>query len=67
MPCGMIVEVFRRPSTPTIATIVAVETIQRARVLQADEDLVTVAVRETRLIAAASGFSSDGAEVFVCI
>jgi hypothetical protein len=28
---------------------------------------VTVAVGETRLIAAASGFSSGGAEVFACI
>jgi len=31
---GPVEEVFRRPSTPAIATIVAVETIQRARVLQ---------------------------------
>jgi molybdate transport system ATP-binding protein len=64
---GAVDEVFRRPSTPAIAAIVAVETIQRARVLQADEELVTVAVGETRLIAAAPGFSIGDAEVFVCI
>jgi molybdate transport system ATP-binding protein len=64
---GVVDEVFHRPSTPAIAAIVAVETIQRARVLQADEELVTVAVGKTRLIAAAPGFSSGDAEVFVCI
>ncbi|HXQ02409.1 MAG TPA: ABC transporter ATP-binding protein, partial [Candidatus Udaeobacter sp.] len=60
-------EVFRQPLTPAIAKIVAVETVQRARVLQADEELVTVAVGETRLIAAASDFPSGVTEVFVCI
>lgn len=60
-------EVFRRPLTPAIAKIVAVETVQRARVLQADEELVTLAVGETRLIAAASDFPNAVTEVFVCI
>ena len=60
-------EVFRRPLTPAIAKIVAVETVQRARVLQADEELVAVAVGETRLLAAASDFPKDAAEAFVCI
>jgi molybdate transport system ATP-binding protein len=60
-------EVFRRPLTPAIAKIVAVETVQRARVLQTDEELVTVAVGETRLLAAASNFPKDAAEAFVCI
>jgi molybdate transport system ATP-binding protein len=60
-------EVFRRPLTPAIAKIVAVETVQRARVLQADEELVAVAVGETRLLAGASDFPKDAAEAFVCI
>lgn len=64
---GAVEEVFRRPSTPAIAEIVAVETVQRARILQADEEAVTVTVGETRLIAAAAGFSIGGTEVFVCI
>jgi molybdate transport system ATP-binding protein len=60
-------EVFCRPVTPAIARIVAVETVQRARVLQADSELVTVAVGEIRLIAAASDFPADVTEAFVCI
>ncbi len=60
-------EVFRRPLTPAIAKIVAVETVQRARVLQADEELVTVAAGEARLIAAASDFPRGATEAFVCI
>lgn len=64
---GGVEEVFRRPLTPAIAAIVAVETIQRARVLQVEEEIVTVAVGETRLMAAAPGFSSTNAEVLVCI
>jgi len=64
---GPIEEVFRRPLTPAIAKIVAVETVQRARVLQADEELVTLAVGGARLIAAAREFPSDVKEAFVCI
>jgi len=64
---GLIEEVFRRPLTPAIAKIVAVETVQRARVLQADDEIVTVAVAEARLIAAARDFPSDVKEAFVCI
>jgi molybdate transport system ATP-binding protein len=60
-------EVFRRPLTPAIAKIVAVENVQRARVLEADEELVTVAVGEARLIAAASDFPRGASEAFVCI
>ena len=60
-------EVFRRPLTPAIAKIVAVETVQRGRVLRADEDLVAVAVGGTRLIAASSDFPKAVTEVFVCI
>jgi molybdate transport system ATP-binding protein len=60
-------EVFRRPLTSAIAKIVAVDTVQRARVLQADEELVTVAVGEIRLIAVARDFPSGVIEAFVCI
>jgi molybdate transport system ATP-binding protein len=60
-------EVFCRPFTPAIARIVAVETVQRARVLQADDELVTVAVGKARLIASASNFPGDVTEAFVCI
>jgi molybdate transport system ATP-binding protein len=64
---GSIEEVFRRPLTPAIAKIVAVETVQRARVLHADEELVTVAVGETQLIATASNFPGKAKDAFVCI
>ena len=64
---GLIDEVFRRPLTPAIAKIVAVETIRRARVLQADDELVTLAVGGARLIAAARDFASNVKEAFVCI
>jgi molybdate transport system ATP-binding protein len=60
-------EVFCRPFTPAIARIVAVETVQRARVLQADGELVTVAVGNARLIAAASDFPAGVKDAFVCI
>jgi molybdate transport system ATP-binding protein len=60
-------EVFCRPFTPAIARIVAVETVQRARVLQTDGELVTVAVGNARLIAAASDFPASVREAFVCI
>jgi molybdate transport system ATP-binding protein len=60
-------EVFRRPLTRAIARIVAVETVQRARVLHVDTELVTVAVGDSRLVAAAADFPSDAREAFVCI
>jgi molybdate transport system ATP-binding protein len=60
-------EVFCRPFTPAIARIVAVETVQRARVLHADGELVTVAAGKARLIAAASDFPVGVTEAFVCI
>jgi molybdate transport system ATP-binding protein len=60
-------EVFRRPLTPAIAKIVAVDTVQRVRVLQADEELVTVAVKEIRLIAVARNFPNGVTEAFACI
>jgi molybdate transport system ATP-binding protein len=60
-------EAFCRPVTPAIAKIVAVETVQLARVLEADQELVTVAVGEVRLIGVASDFPSGVTEAFVCI
>jgi molybdate transport system ATP-binding protein len=60
-------EVFRRPLTPAIAKIVAVDTVQRVRVLQADKELVTVSVGEARLFAAARDFPSGVTDAFVCI
>jgi molybdate transport system ATP-binding protein len=64
---AMVEEVFCRPFTPAIARIVAVETVQRARVLQSDGELVTVAVGNARLIAAASDFPAGVTDAFVCI
>jgi molybdate transport system ATP-binding protein len=60
-------EVFRRPITPAVAKIVAVETVQRARVLETNEEIITVAVGQARLIAAARDFPGDAKEAFVCI
>jgi hypothetical protein len=48
---GLIDEVFRRTLTPAIGKTVAVESVQRAHVLRADEELATVAVGKARLIA----------------
>lgn len=64
---GLIEEVFHRPLTPAIAKIVAVETVQRARVLHADEELVTLAVGKVRLTAAARDFPRGVREAFICI
>lgn len=60
-------EVFRRPLTPAVAKIVAVDTVQRVRVLSADDELVTVAIGETRLIAAARNFPRGVSEAFISI
>jgi molybdate transport system ATP-binding protein len=62
-----VAEVFRRPSTAAIAKIVAVDNVHRARVLKADQGLVTVAVGNVCLIAARSDFPSGITEAFVCI
>ena len=57
----------RAQLTAAIAKIVAVDNVHRARMLQADQGLVTVAVGNVCLIAARSEVPSDIKEAFVCV
>ena len=60
-------EVFSRPSNLAVAGILAVETIQPGRIVQAAEGLVTVAIQEARLTAVAGDLPAGTVNVFVCI
>lgn len=64
---GPIQEVFQRPANIAVAGIVAVETVQPARILGATDGLLTVAVGETKLAALARDLPADTRDVFVCI
>lgn len=64
---GPVQDVFNRPSSLTVAGIVAVETVQPARVLEMQDDIATLLVGSVRLRAMASDLPMGTAEVFVCI
>ncbi len=64
---GPVEEVFSRPANLAVAGIVAVETVQPARVVKSEDGLFTVAVDEIRLAALAPDLPSGVTEVFVCI
>ncbi|MBI2947511.1 MAG: ABC transporter ATP-binding protein [Verrucomicrobia bacterium] len=64
---GPVQEVFSRPANLAVASIVAVETVQPARVLNVAEGLLVLSVGETKLAAFASDFPADTRDVFVCI
>lgn len=72
LDCGRIVqkgpvhEVFSRPASLAVAGIVAMETVQPGRVLDASEGLVTVAVGQTRLVSLSPPLR-PGSDVYVCI
>jgi molybdate transport system ATP-binding protein len=66
MQQGPVHEVFSRPANLAVAGIVAVETVQPARVLERG-DLATLAVGEQRLLALAVDLPSNAKDVYVCI
>jgi len=63
---GPVQEVFSRPASLSVAEIVAVETVEPGRVLEAG-DLVTVGVGGHKIIALGRELSASTREVFVCI
>ncbi|HYV28067.1 MAG TPA: TOBE domain-containing protein, partial [Candidatus Eisenbacteria bacterium] len=64
---GTVQEVFSRPANLAVAQIVAVETVQPGRVLEAGE-LVTVGVGDHKIIALGGNALPAGTrDVFVCI
>jgi len=60
-------EVFSRPASLEVAGLLTVETIQKGRILQIADGLVSVAVGPTVLCAAAESLASNASEVYVCI
>ena len=63
---GPVQEVFSRPASLCVAEIVAVETVQSGRVLEAG-DLVIVSVGDHKIIALSRGLPAGATDVFVCI
>ncbi len=63
---GAVHEVFSRPSSLAVAGVVAMETVQPARVVESANGLVTVAVGHSKLISASPPLPA-GSEVYVCI
>jgi molybdate transport system ATP-binding protein len=63
---GPVHEVFSQPANLTVAGIVAMETVQPARVLDSVNGLTSVRVGEAQLISLASSLT-PGSEVYVCI
>ncbi len=64
---GPVSEVFRRPATLGVAGALAVETIEPGEVLERGEGVVTVVVRDTRLIAVDPGLPAGIRRVLVCV
>jgi molybdate transport system ATP-binding protein len=64
---GPVQEVFSRPADLTVAGIVAVETVQPARVVEIQNGLVTLLVGSARLMALAGELPASTTDVFVCI
>lgn len=64
---GPVTEVFNRPANLAVAHIAGTETCLPARVLKMAEGIVTVAVGDVKLVAAAAGFPTGATEAHVCI
>jgi molybdate transport system ATP-binding protein len=64
---GPVDQVFSRPTSLAVAAIVAMETVQRGRVLGVEGGLVTVGVGEARLTAFDPEFLAGTGEVYACI
>lgn len=65
--CGPVEQVFSRPANIAAAGIVAVETVQPARVVKWANGLATVAIGEIKLTALAPDLPTGVADVFACI
>jgi molybdate transport system ATP-binding protein len=63
---GPVHEVFSRPASLAVASIVAMETVQPGRVLESEEGLVSVMTGQTKLVSLSSPLAI-GSEVYVCI
>jgi molybdate transport system ATP-binding protein len=63
---GPVHEVFSRPSSLAVAGVVAMETVQPARVVDSANGLVTVTAGERKLVSVAQPLPA-GTEVYVCI
>lgn len=64
---GPITELFTHPASPEVAGALTVETIQPGRVLQRSDELVTVRVGTTSLVALDPPLPAETSEVMVCI
>jgi len=64
---GSVQEVFSRPANVAVAGLLTVETVVPGQIVKADDELTTVAVGSTKLIAVAQGFPANTSQVHVCI
>jgi molybdate transport system ATP-binding protein len=64
---GTVTHVFNRPASVDVAGLLAIETIQPGSVLNCADDLVTVVVGSTTIVAVDPGESRSAKEVYVCI
>ena len=64
---GSVQEVFGRPANLEVAGLLTVETIQTGRIVRTEDGLVTVAVGQTILTAAAESLPPGARDVYVCI
>jgi molybdate transport system ATP-binding protein len=64
---GPVAEVFRRPADLNVAGILAVETVQPARILARENGLATLQVGSAQLTAVVGELPAECTEVFVCI
>ncbi|SPE51731.1 Molybdate ABC transporter, ATP-binding protein [Verrucomicrobia bacterium] len=64
---GPVQEVFSRPASLSIATLVGVETVQAGLVLQSANGIVTLAVGDLKLTALAPDLPPDAREAYLCI
>jgi len=64
---GPVAEVFNRPASVAAAGILAVETVQPARIVAVEAGLASVRVGNTRLTALSGDLPAGIEEVFVCI
>ena len=62
---GPVEEVFSKPADLTVARIVGVDTVERARIVAASDGLATVQIGSVQLVASAPAGLSG--EVYVCI
>jgi molybdate transport system ATP-binding protein len=64
---GPVQDVFNRPTNLAAAGILAIETVQSARIVSATEELITIEVAGIRMSALPQKLPKDAHEVFACI